>query len=92
MELFSHFINLVSEEKELKLIIVDYCRFRLLQLNYPLMQAFYLLLQFLVDLHHGFYLHLGLQLHALDCHLQLRFSLLALSDTLLKGLTLTLKL
>ena len=92
MELFGHFVNLVSEEEELKLIIVDDCGFRLLQFKYPLMEAFDFFLQFLVDLHHRLYLHLGLQFHALDCHFQLRFSFLALSDALLEGLALTLKL
>lgn len=92
MELFGHFVDLVSEEEELELIIVDYSGFRLLQFEYSLVEAFDFFLQFLVDLHHGLYLHLGLQLHALDCHFQLRFSFLALSDPLLEGFALTLKL
>lgn len=56
------------------------------------MEGLYLLLQLFIDLHHRFYLHLRLELHPFYGHLQLSLPLLSLSDPLLVGLSLPLKL
>jgi hypothetical protein len=92
VELLSDLVDLVPEEQELELVVVDDGGLGLLELEDAFVETLDLLLQLLVGLHHRLDLHLRLQLHPLDRHLQLRLALLPLPDPLLVRLPLPLEL
>ena len=56
------------------------------------MQTLYLLLEFLIDLHHGFYFHLRFYFHTFYRNFKLQLSLLGLIYSFLIGLSFSLEL